>query len=65
MSPPARDYLAQNMSEQDYLDTEPYSELKREYIDGYIYAMAGAKAAHNRKAGNVFHEIGNHHKRQP
>ena len=33
MSPPAaKDYLAQQMSEQEYLDTEPYSEVKREYI---------------------------------
>ena len=42
MSPPAKDYLAQQMSEQEYLESEPYSDVKREYIDGYIYAMAGA-----------------------
>ena len=65
MSPPARDYLAQSMSEQDYLDTEPYSELKREYIDGYVYAMAGAKAAHNRIARNVLSAFTVHLKGQP
>lgn len=30
MSPFAKDYLSQQMSEQDYLDSEPYSEFKRE-----------------------------------
>ena len=36
MSPPAKDYLSQQMSEQEYLDSEPYSDVKREYIDGYV-----------------------------
>jgi len=48
MNPPAKDYLAQQMSEQAYLESELYSDVKREYIDGYIFAMAGAKASHNR-----------------
>lgn len=65
MSPPAKDYLLQHMTEQDYLDSEPYSEVRREYIDGYVYAMAGAKASHNRISGNVFREIGNHLKGKP
>lgn len=54
MSPPAKDYLAQQMSEQEYLESEPYSEFRREYIDGYVYAMAGAKNNHNLLSGNVF-----------
>ena len=53
MSPPAKDYLAQQMSDQEYLESEPYSDVKREYIDGYIYAMAGAKASHNRITMNI------------
>ena len=66
MSPPAvKDYLAQQMSEQEYLDTEPYSEVKREYIDGYVYAMAGAKASHNRIVGNVHGELRNYLKGKP
>ena len=53
MSPPARDYLVPQMSEQEYLDTEPYADVKREYIDGNVYAMSGAKASHNRITANV------------
>lgn len=66
MSPPAaQDYLAQQMSEQEYLDTEPYSEVKREYIDGYVYAMAGAKTSHNRITRNVLSAFNVHLKSQP
>lgn len=65
MSPPAKDYLHQQMSEQEYLDSEPYSDVKREYIDGYVYAMAGAKVAHNRITGNVFLALANHLKGKP
>ena len=66
MTPPAHDYLAQCMTEQEYLDSEPYAEVKREYVDGYVYAMAGAKAAHNRISGNLFLALGTHLKgRQP
>ena len=57
MRPAARNYLTQHMSEQDYLISEPYAPVKREYIDGEVYAMAGAKAAHNRLSGNMFGEI--------
>lgn len=65
MTPPARDYLAEHMTEQEYLDSEPYAEVKREYIDGYVYAMAGAKAAHNRISGNLFLALGVHLKGKP
>ena len=61
----AKDYLTQHLSEQEYLDAEPYAEVKREYIDGYVYAMAGAKASHNRIVGNVHGELRNHLKNQP
>lgn len=64
MSPAARNYLTQHMSEQDYLISEPYAPVKREYIDGEVYAMAGAKAAHNRLSGNMFGEIFAHLKGQ-
>lgn len=35
------------MTEEDYLATEPYSEIKREFLGGAVYAMAGADEAHN------------------
>ena len=60
MSPPAKNLFAQSMSEQAYLDSEPYAELRREYIDGAVYAMAGAHSNHNRISGNLFRKIGNH-----
>jgi Uma2 family endonuclease len=41
------------ISEEEYLQGESSSEIKYEYIDGYVYAMSGAKAAHNRIAGNI------------
>lgn len=47
---------AQNMplmTEADYLAAEEMAEERHEYIDGYVYAMSGAKAAHNRIAGNI------------
>ena len=28
------------MTEEEYLASEPYSEVRREYIDGRAYAMA-------------------------
>ena len=41
------------ISEEEYLQGEAVSDIKHEYIDGYVYAMSGAKAAHNRIAGNI------------
>ena len=60
MPSPATDYLAQQMSEQAYLDSEPYTEVKREYIEGYVYAMAGAHRDHNRIASTLSRKMGNH-----
>ena len=45
---------AQQISEQEYLDGELLSEVKHEFIDGFVYAMAGASADHGRIAGNLF-----------
>jgi len=44
----------QQISEQEYLDGELLSEMKHEFIDGSVYAMAGASADHGRIAGNLF-----------
>ena len=64
-SPPAKNYLAHYMTEQEYLDSEPYAEVKREYMDGHVYAMAGAKASHNRIVMNMSVALGNHLKGKP
>jgi Uma2 family endonuclease len=42
------------VSVEDYLAGELLSDVKHEYSDGYMYAMAGAKTVHNRVAGNFF-----------
>lgn len=44
----------ETVSEQEYLDGEKISEVKHEYIDGYIYAMAGASRRHVIISGNLF-----------
>lgn len=44
------------LTEQDYLAFELDAEVRHEYIDGQIYAMAGANERHNRISLNVgFH----------
>ena len=42
------------VSVEDYLSGELVSEVKHEYLGGYVYAMAGARNVHNRIAGNLF-----------
>ncbi len=38
----------------DYLDGEKISDVKHEYINGEVYAMAGASRSHNILTGNVW-----------
>jgi Uma2 family endonuclease len=38
----------------DYLEGEARSTVRHEFVDGEVYAMAGAGEAHNLIAGNVF-----------
>ncbi len=42
------------LSVEDYLEGERVSEIRHEYVGGYVYAMAGASDDHNRIAGNIF-----------
>jgi Uma2 family endonuclease len=41
------------VSVEDYLATELTSDVKHEYLGGYLYAMAGGRVAHNLIASNV------------
>lgn len=41
------------ISEQDYLAGELISKIKHEYINGDVYAMAGASANHSRITVNM------------
>ncbi len=48
------------ITEEEYLKAELTSEIKHEYIDGYVYAMSGASKNHDRIAGNLYGEIRTH-----
>ena len=45
------------VSEADYLKNELTSEIRHEYIDGNIYAMAGASDNHNKISSNVLVDL--------
>ena len=45
---------------EEYLAAEASSEIKHEYQNGYVYAMAGASDAHVTIAGNLFAIVRNH-----
>lgn len=53
------------LSEEEYLLSEPDSQVKREYIDGQVFAMAGAGYNHNCIAANMLGEFRNHLKGTP
>lgn len=53
------------ISEEDYLEGEKITELKHEYVDGHIYAMASAHSNHNSLALNISSEFKNHLKGKP
>ncbi|MFM8333247.1 MAG: Uma2 family endonuclease [Candidatus Methylumidiphilus sp.] len=48
------------VSAESYLQDELNSPIKHQYIDGQVYAMAGASRNHERIAGNVYRKMGNH-----
>ena len=43
-----------HITEEEYLEGEQHSEVRHEYYDGQVYAMAGASDGHELVAGNVF-----------
>ena len=45
--------LAPRISVQEYLDGETVSDVRHEYVDGEVYAMAGGTLTHNRIALNI------------
>lgn len=48
------------MSEQDYLTGEMESDIKHEFVEGTVYAMAGASRNHERIVQNISRMFGNH-----
>ena len=53
------------ITEAEYLAGEKKAETKHEYIDGEVFAMAGASASHNRLSLNVARKFGNHLEDKP
>jgi Uma2 family endonuclease len=49
-----------HLTPEEYLQMEEQSPLKHEYIDGQIYAMAGASDPHVTIAGNLFALLRSH-----
>ncbi|WP_020560946.1 Uma2 family endonuclease [Thiofilum flexile] len=50
---------------EEYLAGEQTSEIRHEYVDGKVYAMAGASMNHNRIANNLVRHLGNQLANQP
>lgn len=48
------------LTPEEYLQLEESSPVKHEYINGYIYAMAGASDPHVTIAGNLFALLRSH-----
>jgi len=48
------------LTPQEYLLGEQVSEIRHEYVDGEVYAMAGGSDAHARISGNVFFLLKTH-----
>jgi Uma2 family endonuclease len=50
-------HAQQLISIEDYLEGERLSEIRHEYVGGYVYAMAGASDDHNRITANICGEL--------
>ncbi|MGR8933665.1 MAG: Uma2 family endonuclease [Gammaproteobacteria bacterium] len=48
---------SERISEEEYLQGELASDIKHEYIDGYVYAMVGASKNHARITANLVSEL--------
>jgi Uma2 family endonuclease len=45
------------ISPEEYLEGEKWAQIRHEYVDGRVFAMAGTSVDHNRIAGNIFGEL--------
>ena len=48
---------ARKMTASEYLAFEQKAQVKHEFVDGFVFAMAGAGDAHNLISGNVFAQV--------
>ncbi len=51
--------IKHEISAEEYLEGELYSDIKHELIEGQVYAMAGASKNHQRIAINILRILGN------
>jgi Uma2 family endonuclease len=58
-------YANNRITEDEYLQGELIAEIKHEFIDGEVYAMAGASEAHNLLSINILSELRNKLKDTP
>lgn len=56
---------APKISVEEYLAMERQSEMRHEYVNGYVRAMAGETPTHNRLAGNVYRKFENSFEERP
>lgn len=54
---PSSRAFSKKLSWGDYLVREAQSEVRHEFANGEVYAMAGASRNHNRIAGNIYSEL--------
>lgn len=52
------------LTEDEYLNTDDLGPFKREYVNGFVYAQAGATNAHNDITSNMHISIGTAAKRK-
>ena len=58
-------HLRTKISVEEYLQGEPLSELRHEYVDGEVFAMAGGLLNHNTIALNAASELRTHLRGKP
>jgi Uma2 family endonuclease len=57
--------IQQRYTPEEYLALERRADYKSEYVNGCIFAMAGASRAHNRIAVNLVRELGTQLRHRP
>jgi Uma2 family endonuclease len=55
----------ERMTEKEYFALEKQTDIRHEFIDGYVYAMVGGSFNHGTLIGNIAGEIRNHLKGKP
>lgn len=42
---------------EEYIELEEHAEVRHEFVDGYMFAMAGGTSDHNRIGGNIYRAL--------